>query len=670
MKNLIGLLLRLSWNAPVARAEKMWRHLVAALAALVLVAVVTAVAGVVLVGQARQIDDAVAALAAQQDTTRTALEAADAYLAAPDTNPAALKAALIGMETATRRTLDLTEGPSRDRIAGVLQRIELLTRALLSGSLNDPVAVRASLGAAVSEGLQPALDALRVELDAAQAESKARIQVAIWIGLGVFLLALALTTFLVLVPSQMTLVRLARNLQDSAAVQRLKQSQLDEADAARLHAASHDPLTDLPNRLALIGRLEDAIEERPDRFCLLSIDVARFRAINDSLGQAVGDELLKHVARLLKRSTGREDCVARTGSDEFAILTIQDPERLCETLLRHFDEPVTVAGRICQTGLSIGILRLRRGDRDPRLLLANADLAQHHARRMGRNTYSTYSRNLRQTIADRDALAVQLPGAIADGQIVPFYQPQISLQDGRLAGVEILARWRHPDRGLIPPDVFLSIAETAGIARELDHRIWNQAMRQLRRWNAEGVALPQISLNAAPDTIADPQMVPTLLEFLRDSGVLPSQIMIEVLETTFIGEIYDAAAMNIERLIGAGILVELDDFGTGYTSLSTLIQLNLSGIKLDRSLVSPLPARSAQSVIRAVMALAKELGLHVVAEGIETAEQAEFLAELDCDIGQGYIIGKPMNARDFAEWVKLWQAAEDAAGGTADARRA
>jgi len=228
----------------------------------------------------------------------------------------------------------------------------------------------------------------------------------------------------------------------------------------------------------------------------------------------------------------------------------------------------------------------------------------------------------------------------------------VRLADGRLHGAEVLARWRHPTRGLLTPDAFLPAAERAGLMVDLDHAIWKTAMDQAMAWQVSDIWRPTISLNAAPDTIADPYLLERFLLSLQRSGLDADQVIVEVLETTLINGKDDIAAINIDSLADCGIALELDDFGTGYASLSKLTQLPLAGIKLDRSLVTPLPDQAADSVVRAILALATELGLHVVAEGVEEDEQAVHLNNRGCSVGQGYGFGKPMPGSEFTTWLE------------------
>ena len=490
----------------------------------------------------------------------------------------------------------------------------------------------------------------------------ARFQIACWL---IAALLLVVEVALVVLPTQLAASRALRGREDTETALRFRTRELAEAKEALERAASHDALTKLPNRAYLIDRLAETLQQGATGHNLLMIDIDKFRAINDSAGQTVGDALIVMVARLLRDFAGPGDVVARIGGDEFALLTRSEPEAIARQLRRRFEKPVTVAGRPCHAGLSIGYVVLRRWDRDALTVLSNGEMAVYHAKReeSGRGI-AAYSRRLREEVMLQDRLAAAIPEAMATEQIVPYYQPQVNLVDGTISGCEVLVRWKHPERGLIAPNRFLDLAAGAGLARDLDHHVWTLALRDLSEWRKTGLRLPRLSLNAAPETMTDPGLLDSLGRMLLDSETSTANVAIEVLETTFIGDGSDAASLNIDRLTAAGLTVELDDFGTGYTSLSTLIQTSLGGIKLDRSLVAPLPARSAQSVLRAVIALSGEMNLHVLAEGIETAEQADYLADIGCTYGQGFAFGKPMPAAEFRDWARLWTQGDTESGVT------
>ncbi len=469
--------------------------------------------------------------------------------------------------------------------------------------------------------------------------------------LAAVIVALLLQALFIYLPAHLSVTAKIRDLRKSARNLRINQSQLRLSNLALQKAATHDTLTELPNRMFLIERLTEALKKKDAGLSVLHLDIDRFRGINDAAGEAIGDQVLCRVRDILIEFAGSEFCLARTGGNQFMIMTDGDPEQLADDIGKAFEDPLQLSGRTYQIGFCIGYATSDAGTVDAMTLISNAEFALKAAKDEGRAAVVAFSKSLREARDENDQLAREIAGAMQDGQIVPYFQPQINLQDMSLAGIEVLARWNHPTRGLVPPDVFLPLARTEGLTRALDQLIWSKAMRQFQIWTKAGCEIPRISLNAAPDTIADPRIVPRLMVDMTAYGLTPENIVIEVLETTFIGSIHDAAAINIERLIAAGVTIELDDFGTGYASLSKLIQLSLSGIKLDRSLIHPLPSQNAESIVRAMLAIANEMSLHVVAEGIETDAQAEYLRDVGCEIGQGFGFGRPMPAADFVDWL-------------------
>ncbi len=468
---------------------------------------------------------------------------------------------------------------------------------------------------------------------------------------GGAVLVILLQAGLIFYPAHLTVTTKIRELQENRNRLELNQAELRQTNLALERAATHDAMLQLPNRLAFVDKVAAALTQDPSAFGVMHIDIDRFRAINDAAGEQAGDDVLIMVRDVLLELIGPHDVLARTGGDEFMLLTFHDVETLAIQIGEQFSHPVSLNGRRLDISLTIGIADNPSDQKDPLGIISNAELALKAAKALGRGQVVTYSEQLRAERLKRDRLAAELPEALRNGEIRPFFQPQVNLADNSLAGVEVLARWQHPTLGIVPPDVFLPLANAEGLSRKLDQVVWSQAMRQFQIWAEAGLDVPRISLNAAPDTIADARIVPNLLIDMATYGLKAENLAIEVLETTFIGSIYDAAAINIDRLIGAGVTVELDDFGTGYASLSKLIQLSLSGIKLDQSLIHPLPAPNAESIVRAMLAIASEMAIHVVAEGVETDAQAAYLKNVGCDIGQGYGIGRPMPAEHFHEWM-------------------
>jgi EAL domain-containing protein (putative c-di-GMP-specific phosphodiesterase class I) len=343
--------------------------------------------------------------------------------------------------------------------------------------------------------------------------------------------------------------------------------------------------------------------------------------------------------------------VAHVGGDAFVLVSSEEPNSVIKRIAETVDTPFLIKGRRIPIKSSIGYLAVGSVVRRPLDILADAEIALQCAKTAGGNRAIEFTKGLRDNLGMVQKLQLELRDAIENNEIEPWFQPQVRLADGSLHGAEVLARWRHPTRGLLTPDVFLPAAESAGLMIDLDHAVWQSAMRYARNWEDTDTWRPVISLNAAPDTIGDPNLIERFLLTLQRSGLSADQVIVEVLETTLINGKDDMAAINIDSLAECGISLELDDFGTGYASLSKLTQLPLNGIKLDRSLIAPLPDQAADSVVRAILALAAELGLQVVAEGIEDPEQAVHLCDRGCGVGQGYSFGKPMPPQEFTKWL-------------------
>lgn len=484
-----------------------------------------------------------------------------------------------------------------------------------------------------------------------EAERLSQRQMSLLIG-SVFLLLIEV--IFIFVPAQLVVKSNIRQLRKQGSVLRNSEAELQGANAKLKHLINHDALTGLPNRSCLMTYLTTAIAERgATELGVLFIGLDGFKSINDSLGHDYGDAMLVAAAKVFQSCVDDHHMVARVGGDEFILVTDEPPKVLVDRVQASFAEPREIQGRRLPFVMSIGFLELSAEHQEPHAIIADAGLALQFAKNAGGNRALPFSRNLRAEIGNMQELQRELGDAIRNGEIEPWFQPQIRLADGTLHGAEVLARWRHPTRGLLTPDKFLPAAERSGLVIEMDHCIWRSAMDYAQGWQQANLWRPCISLNAAPDTLADPYLIERFLIALRHSGLDADQIVIEVLETTLIDGTDDMAAINIDSLAECGIALELDDFGTGYASLSKLTQLPLTGIKLDRSLISPLPDQNADSVVRAILALAMELGLHVIAEGIEENTQAEHLSKRGCPVGQGYGFARPMPESEFRKWLGL-----------------
>jgi diguanylate cyclase (GGDEF)-like protein/PAS domain S-box-containing protein len=424
-----------------------------------------------------------------------------------------------------------------------------------------------------------------------------------------------------------------------------------DADRRAQYLALHDPLTDLPNRELLNERLEQAIaaaSRRGDMAALLLLDLDRFKDINDTLGHPAGDLLLKEVAARLSACVREVDTVARIGGDEFAIVQVgikdaSEAQLLSRRLLELFQTPLELDGHDSLVTVSIGIALIPTDASIPAKLLQNADIALYRAKEEGRNASRFFEPEMDARLQRRKAVERDLRLALSRDELELFYQPKISLLNDELAGVEALVRWRHPERGLVPPGEFISIAEETGLILQLGEWVLRSAARQATLW--PGL---QMSVNISPAQFRQPDLVQVVRHALRQSGLAPHRLELEVTESVLIQQ-PDAAAKLLSDLKALGVRVAMDDFGTGYSSLSYLQRFHFDKIKVDRSFIGAIGTEpTAAAIIRAVINLASSLGMLTCAEGVETNEQLQVLRCEGCSEVQGYLFGKPMPAAEFA----------------------
>ncbi|WP_342077773.1 bifunctional diguanylate cyclase/phosphodiesterase [Yoonia sp. SS1-5] len=465
---------------------------------------------------------------------------------------------------------------------------------------------------------------------------------------------LVIITLFIFLPAQLTAKHAIRRLESRTAKLTRSQGELEATNAKLEHLVNYDALTGLPNRSLVAAHLCEGIKsDALVDMSLLLLGLDGFKAINDAVGHEAGDLILVGVAECLKTCVDDDQIVGRAGGDKFVILTNEAPEIVAKRALACISaDPYVAGGRCINVGAAVGHVTITPDIQHHEQILTHAEIALQTAKQHDWQRVVGFSQELHDEVAAMRQLQLELSDAIQDGQIEPWFQPQISLADGRLRGAEVLARWRHPTRGLLTPDKFLPAAERAGLIVDMDHAVWKAALEYAHQWQQDSGWRPCISLNAAPATIADPHLIERLLMHLHKTDLQVDQVVIEVLETTLIEGSDDMAAINIDGLAECGVSLELDDFGTGYASLSKLTQLPLTGIKLDRSLIAPLPDPGADSVVRAILALAVELGLLVVAEGIEEDAQATHLGKCGCAVGQGYGFARPMAASDFDQWLR------------------
>lgn len=426
------------------------------------------------------------------------------------------------------------------------------------------------------------------------------------------------------------------------------------AQEEALWAAMHDPLTRLPNRSLLEKKLDDAIKRARETggcFTLLLLDIDHFKLINDALGHAAGDKLLRAFAERLGETVDPKNLVARLAGDEFAVLVYDvdnepDLTRVIERILSAVAQPVEYEGRLFDTGASIGASRYPNEGTTRATLLKNADLALYSAKKAGRGTWALFASSMRAEVKQRSSMLMLAKEALKQRRILPHYQPKIEMASGNLAGMEALLRWRHPRKGIQTCETIAAAFEDFNVAQQITAAMLDAVIADIRRWQELGFEFQHVAINAAAGDFRRTDFAEQILERLSRASIPTCCLQVEVTETVFLGRGAECVEAALKTLSTSGVKIALDDFGTGYASLSHLKQFPIHILKIDQSFVRCLEDASEDAaIIGAVVDLGRSLGMSVVAEGVETAAQHHALRQLGCRYGQGFLYGKARPAQ-------------------------
>ncbi|GKT11799.1 MAG: hypothetical protein ISEC1_P0771 [Thiomicrorhabdus sp.] len=426
------------------------------------------------------------------------------------------------------------------------------------------------------------------------------------------------------------------------------------------YLAHHDVLTDLPNRVLLFDRLEQAIYRavrNKSMFSVMFLDLDRFKVINDTLGHDVGDLVLQVVAKRLRMALRAADSIARLGGDEFAILlegldSLNRAEVIAQNLIDILSQPTTIKDRDLYVTASIGISTFPADGSDAQTLLKNADIAMYQAKHLGKNTFQSFNQEM-NTLTDKHfTLETELRHALENDQFEVYFQPKVHLAEQKVIGSEALLRWIHPELGIISPVDFIPLLEETGMIIEIGEWVITTVCKNINDWLAAELKPGAVAINLSVRQFSSPNIENTILDIIKKSGVPFSMIEIEITESLLIKN-----QNNAQRVLDAfqahGLTLALDDFGTGYSSLSYLKRFPIDVIKIDRSFIKDLPGDSGDSaLVKTIIAMAKALKLKTVAEGIETQAQYQHVNDLGCDIGQGFLMSRPIALAEFTQYLK------------------
>ncbi|MGH2710865.1 MAG: putative bifunctional diguanylate cyclase/phosphodiesterase [Actinomycetota bacterium] len=437
--------------------------------------------------------------------------------------------------------------------------------------------------------------------------------------------------------------------------------ELERREREKEHQASHDSLTGLPNRVLFLDRLDEAItsaRENRRGVAVMILDLDHFKDINDTLGHHYGDLLLQEIGPKLQSLLREEDTIARLGGDEFGIIlpelqSLDTAVDVVTRLLEQLEAPIPVEGFTLDVSASIGISLFPEHSEDVETLLRRADVAMYVAKE-ARNGYELYSPERDRYSPARLAMLGQVRPAIENGEFVLHYQPRAQMSDGAVRGVEALVRWKHPQRGLLAPEEFIPVVERTVALAPLTHFVLEEALKQSATWRRIGIDL-SMSVNLSPRNLIDPNLPEQVLHLLDKWAVPPSSLIIEITESTLMADSARCTEV-LAQLAAAGVELSIDDFGTGYSSLGYLKRVPVTELKIDRSFVINMGADpNDRLIVRAAVDLSHNLGLRVVAEGVESYETWRELESFECDIVQGYFLSRPLPDEGFRRWLEQYK---------------
>ena len=431
----------------------------------------------------------------------------------------------------------------------------------------------------------------------------------------------------------------------------------DKSDILK-YQAEHDTLTKLPNRLLFLDRLEQALKHarrRKQTVSILFLDLDRFKEVNDTYGHESGDKLLKHVTARLQDSIREEDTVARLGGDEFTVIlqNLKQSEvvRVIDKIMHYMQAPFYINNLELFTTFSIGISNYPEDGDTSEILLRNADTAMYKAKDNGKNNYQFYNEDMTKAAFQRILLEKDLRNALSNDEFIPYFQPKIDAKNLKLIGLEALIRWQHPQKGMVFPDQFILFAEEIGLIEEIDNFMMNATVKQMLMWQNEGIDTGKLSINLSAKQLSSKTYISELKDMINSIDCNTNYLEIEITESHIMDN-PERAIKILNEIRSLGISISIDDFGTGYSSLAYLKKLPINKLKIDRSFVMDTPEdKDDVAIVRTIISLANNLGLEVIAEGVETKEQVDFLVNEGCNDIQGYYFSKPLSANDCKEFM-------------------